>query len=191
MLLNETWTDQHARLLRSHRRLQCALAKRSESADIDCDALDALYHFCCDALNLRDWIRTDLPQHTDGVLALILGSTALSACRNIANASKHFDLDTGRTYTPAGPANAAQKGTVISRAQGWLSLTGDPPPPDFAKVGTTQTTFKIYTGANGVYDALELADQAVKDWEAWLRERGLLCEWPPGPGRARPATPVS
>ncbi len=103
-----------------------------------------------------------------------MGSNALSACRDIANASKHFDLDTGRTYTPGGPAKVAQKGTVISPAQGWLSLTGGPPPADFPKVGTTQTTFKIYAGARGVYDALDLAAQAVREWEAWLRERGLL-----------------
>ena len=51
-MFNETWADQHARLLRSHRRLQRALARRSEPDDADYDPLDALYHFCCDVLHL-------------------------------------------------------------------------------------------------------------------------------------------
>jgi hypothetical protein len=160
-------------LLRSHRRLQHALARRSEPADSDYHELDALYHFCSDALNLRDWIKNDLPQHSRGVRRLIRSSKALSACADVSNGSKHLVL-TQTPYTPGGPAEVAQQGTVISPAPAWLSITGAPLPPDYPTEGTTQTTFTIDAGAHGQYDALDLAAQAVRDWEAWLRTRGLL-----------------
>jgi hypothetical protein len=32
----------------------------------------------------------------------------------------------------------------------------------------------IDTGTHGQYDALDLAAQAINDWDAWLRQRSLL-----------------
>src|SRR6478609_623880 len=97
-MLNETWKDQHARLLRSQRRLQDALARQSERGG-DLDAIDALYHFCCDALHLRDWVKND-PQCQQDASALFQNPSVLSDCRDIANRSKHFEL-WSRPYTPA------------------------------------------------------------------------------------------
>jgi hypothetical protein len=174
-VFNETWADQHARLLRAHNRLQDLLGRRTESAD-PLDALDSLYHFCSDALNLRDWIANDLPQHGASASRLLRSSKALAACRDIANGSKHLVL-TGESYTTgttSGHAEVTQRGVVISPAPFWMSLTGAPPPPDYPTIGTTQTTFTIDAGANGSFDALDLAQQAVDDWTAWLRSRRLL-----------------
>lgn len=174
-MLNENWQDQHARLSRSHRRLQDALAKRAEPEGINYEPLDVLYHFCCDAFHLRDWIRADLPQHENDLQTLFQSSTALSACADIANGSKHLKL-TGTPHTPGGHAVVAQKGTVITPGPAHLYLlSGDTPPPEpTEEVGTTQTTFKIDAGQNGTFDALELASQAVNDWDNWLNARGLL-----------------
>ena len=106
--LNGTWTDQHARLLRSHRRLQAVLANRSEPADVDYDALDALYHFCDDALNLRDWVKADLPRrHGRSAEKLIKHSKPLAACADIANGSKHLTLT--QWHTPQGPAQVSAR----------------------------------------------------------------------------------
>jgi hypothetical protein len=55
-----------------------------------------------------------------------------------------------------------------------MSITGAQPPPDYPTIGTTQTTFTIDAGPNGTFDALDLAQQAVDDWTAWLRSRRLL-----------------
>ena len=63
---------------------------------------------------------------------------------------------------------------MISPPPAWFSTTGAPPPPDYPTEGTTQITFTIDAGANGTFDALDLAAQAVTDWEAWLTTRGLL-----------------
>lgn len=178
-MFNETWADQHARLLRSHNRLQRALGRRTEPADADYAELDALYHFCSDALNLRDWIKRDLPHHAASAKSLFRGpnaSKALAACADIANGSKHLVL-TGESYTTgtrSGHAEVVQQETRISPAPAWISLSGRPPPPDYPTVGTTQIRFKIDAGANGTFDALDLAAQAVNDWDAWLRARGLL-----------------
>lgn len=172
-MMDETWVDQHARLLRSHRRVQKALGRRAEPDDPDYDALDALYHFCCDALNLRDWISNELSQHGPEVVELIRNSIALSACADIANGSKHFTL-TGTPYTPGGHAVVVQKGTVIYPAPARIYPNPDGPTPQAMDVGTKRTTFTIDAGENGVYDALDIAAEAVNEWATWLGTHGLL-----------------
>jgi hypothetical protein len=176
-MFNETWADQHARLLRSHNRLQRMLDWRTEPADPEYAELDALYHFCSDALNLRDWIVEDLPRrHGRSASKLIRRSKALAACADVANGSKHLRV-TSTSYTTgtnAGHAEVVQQETRISPAPAWLSRTGAPPPPDYPTTGTTQFRLKVDAGANGTFDAVDLARQAVDDWEAWLRSRGLL-----------------
>jgi hypothetical protein len=174
--LNGTWTDQHARLLRSHRRLKDALANRPEPADVDYDALDALYHFCGDALNLRDWVKTDLPRrHGRAAYRLIKHSKPLSACADIANGSKHLMLR--QWYTRKGPAKvSARSVTIYARTARAYAGAGAPVPiaPEETEEGSVQISFEIDAGPKKQYDALDLAEQAVNAWNTWLSRRGLL-----------------
>ena len=166
-MLSETWEDQYRRLRRSYALLQDAADQTAGDPDRRrydaASARDILYHFCCDALHLRDWIlNAGLGQSIDDdVRQLFRSSTAsvaLAACADIANGSKHLVL-TRPPYTPGGPAQ------VTKQSRG-------------AKL---PATLPIYLGANhwtidvgGVeHDALNLAHQALADWDAWLTGHGL------------------
>jgi hypothetical protein len=57
-MLAETWIDQYKRLHRSFALLQRVADQntdddRLQQSDV---ARDVLYHFCCDAFHLKDWI---------------------------------------------------------------------------------------------------------------------------------------
>jgi hypothetical protein len=91
--------------------------------------------------------------------SLTSASNALGACADIANASKHLVLNKP-PYTPGGHAK------VTDQTQGArLPVTL---PFHFAA-----THWKVDVG--GVeHDALDLATQAVTDWDTWLTGHMLL-----------------
>jgi hypothetical protein len=173
-VLGETWQDQYKRLRRSYALLQRAADQNNHEPEIQQpdNARDILYHFCCDAWHLKDWIvskSTTLNQSIkDDVWTLFdyekhpqTASTALMACADIANGSKHLEL-TKKFYTPGGPAEVTSQ-----KKRGQFPLTF---PYTF---GSTAIHWKIDVG--GVErEALELASQAVADWDAWLTGHGLL-----------------
>jgi hypothetical protein len=133
-------------------------------------ARDILYHFCCDVWHLKDWITSvssPVRQSVkDDVWTLFdhnqhpqTASDALMACADIANGSKHLDL-TRKFYTPGGPAQ------VTSQSQGAKFPMRFP-------FHFAANHWKIDLG--GVeHDALDLAMQAIADWDTWLTTHGLL-----------------
>jgi hypothetical protein len=59
-MLGETWTDQYERLRRSFALLRRVADSNNYDEELQQpdNARDVLYHFCCDAFHLRDWIRS-------------------------------------------------------------------------------------------------------------------------------------
>ena len=99
-MLGETWKDQHERLKRSH-----ALVQQVGGRTLLPQDRDNAYHFCCDALHLRDWIAAAmakpsftthmLPKQKQNIIEgindqitaeLFTPSRELSACEDIATA---------------------------------------------------------------------------------------------------------
>ena len=173
-MLGEGWEDQYKRLQR-----QYGLVKRSgdsngaynELLHEEACALDILYHFCLDALNLRDWIskaaskpRSNLPSSAEqDVWGLFnannrQASSALMACADVANGYKHFEVD-----SPKNPGGAAE---VVSQTQG-------APFPWRFPIHFGANIFKIDLGGGVQRDALDLAADAVDDWNRWLMNHGV------------------
>lgn len=80
-MLGETWEDQYRRMRRSFAQLQQVADQNTHHPDAQQPevARDTLYHFCSDALNLRDWIQNSptLSQaDRDDVRHLFRSSTA-------------------------------------------------------------------------------------------------------------------
>jgi hypothetical protein len=170
-MLGETWEDQYKRLQRQYALLEKAADANTDYNELLHDRLharDHLFHFCCDAFYLREWIeksslaqpiRDDLPRllNTNGTGT----SAAISACADIANGSKHFGL-TGRSYTTGTNTGHAQ---IVDHVQG-VRLPAQ---------------FPFHFGANHfkidvrgvVRDGLDLARDAVADWDAWLASHGV------------------
>ncbi|WP_280385764.1 hypothetical protein [Nocardia wallacei] len=168
-MLNETWTDQYQRMLRSWKALQ-ELGSPSDSPS-EPSGRDALYHFCQDAFHLRDWIIKDssLPgsgsaQRGQDLDTLFNSSSpALAACADLANGSKHL-VRTRHSYISGerrtGHANLTGQGVTIQLPVATLEGTSG---------GSTQYHWII----EGDWDALEMAAQAVTDWKSWLTAHGL------------------
>lgn len=171
-MLGETWQDQYKRLQRSYALLQRAGDQTVQYPDIQQrdNARDTLYHFCCDAWHLKDWIvskSTVLNQPIkDDVWTLFdynkhpqTASTALMACADIANGSKHLEL-TKTFYTPGGPAKVTRQSQGVTLP---FTLPGN--------LAANHWTIDV----GGVdHDALNLAADAVADWDRWLTGHNLL-----------------
>ncbi|KAA0083274.1 hypothetical protein CIW52_12625 [Mycolicibacterium sp. P9-64] len=160
-MLNETWEDQYRRMLRSYELVRTMTEPIRKPREVD--HRDVLYHFCCDAFHLRDWIQnSDLSEEirqTVGTLFSWESSEALAACADIANGFKHLVLKS-KPKSSGTHAEIVRRTTVIDKSAGHYVST------DIIKAGG-----KILHTRN-------LTDDAVRDWDWWLRERGILPERP-------------
>lgn len=171
-MLGETWEDQYRRLQRQHALLKRSADSNGEYNELLHDrghARDILYHFCCDAFHLRDWIDKSASLAQDirrGVWNLFDvqnnptgASRALAACADIANSSKHLIL-TRPAYTPGGHAE------VVDQTQG----------ANFPKrfpIHFSANRFKIDVGRGVHWDAVDVAAEATANWDAWLTSHGV------------------
>lgn len=172
-MLNETWKEQHERLKRS-RALFKQVGEQTLMPQEIIPGRDVAYHFCCDALHLRDWIAAAIakPQHRsikqkkqimEGIKQKIMDelftpSRELSACADIANGSKHLLL-TGPSYMTG------------QRGRGHAKITKASPTVGVPPIGTTGgyrvDKFEIKVDGQN-RDAQEVADKALAAWNSWL-----------------------
>jgi hypothetical protein len=171
-MLGETWKDQYKRLQRQHELLEMSANPNVEYNELLHDqahARDILYHFCCDAFHLRDWIsnsrlRQNNIQADLGRLLNTRGrgtSAALSACADVANGSKHLKL-TRASYTTGRRRGHAR---VVDQIQG-VRLPAKLP----FHFGANYFAIEV----RGVQrDALDVARDALNDWDTWLKGHGV------------------
>jgi hypothetical protein len=168
-MLNETWEDQYKRMRRSLEALRQASRK---TATPHIDARDVVHSFCCDAFHLMYWIQK-VPLQTD-VRGLVFNnrisgewSPALAICADIANGAKHLTLGqqaSAVTGSKQGYAEIASRSIEIGVPQAW----GEQPTS-----GGYNTASWTVTAGGTEYDALDIAERAVTDWDAWLIRHGL------------------
>jgi len=92
-----------------------------------------LYHFCCDAFHLHDWVVHTFPQadwpriRTQLKSELLDHSPELRACADIANASKHLVLDQKSWVTGAkqGHAEAIGHSVTVGVPTATATVIGD------------------------------------------------------------------
>lgn len=192
-MLSEDWHDQYDRMLWSFRTFE-KLSRPSEHSS-EQDGRDALFHFCQDALNLKDWVGTaiaDGRSPTSGDLDTLFRETShsLAVCADIANATKHGKL-TRKSYLTgekSGHAEVTGQGVTLylppieikvdretfERIAQNISVTSqdkrvehhDPPVPP----GQTHYHWVV----EGDWDAVDFAKQVVLDWEVWLSEHEMI-----------------
>ncbi len=183
-MLNETWRDQYERLKRSYALLQQVGEPTPMPMPMPQEvmpALDVLYHFCCDAFHLRDWVVATFPKgdwkHIRAQLKseLLDHSPELRACADIANGSKHLVLtqDSWVTGNKQGHAEVTGHGLTISPSTATVTRTGDTVVFGHAGNGFTQDTFVIDVGGQH-HDAQDVAAKAVATWDNWLQSRSSI-----------------
>jgi hypothetical protein len=167
-VLDESWADQYRRLKR-----QQALLKKTADSYGEREQLhereygrDILFHFCCDAFHLKDWIKEEralLQSVRDAVEKFIdkknpnPPSIALAACADIANGVKHYHLKKG-SYTRGKQAEVVEHSAGIT-----LPFT----------LAASFANYWVIDIRGRRWDALELAAQAVEDWDTWLTDHGV------------------
>jgi len=171
-MLRETWKDQYKRLQRQHGLLEMSAAPNIDYNELLHDqahARDILYHFCCDAFHLHDWIKNSRLRRNNiqADLRRLLNtnatgtSAALSACADIANGSKHLKL-TRPSYTTGRTRGHAR---VVDHTQG-VRLPATLP----FHLGANYFTIEVRGFPR---DALDVARAAVADWDTWLTSHGV------------------
>jgi hypothetical protein len=151
------WSEQYRRMLRSHARLiEIAQGRMMASSE---QARDALFHFFQDAYHLKDWIKNDSEVTTSVVEKWINETDALRLCADLCNGSKHLRLTRSRTGD-LGTSFAVQDVTVQP------GPVGHPSKPQ-------RHGWRVDSGDHS-WDAVELADNVLRDWRSWLRSERLL-----------------
>lgn len=170
-MLSETWEHQYRRMHRQYDLLKrTADQNKFEEIHEMNRARDILYHFCCDAFHLKDWI-----YYADGQTQTIKDavskflpkgdpkppSLALAMCADIANGFKHGKLTYPTFYTPGGPAEVVEH-TQAARF------------PMKLPFHFSANHWKIRALASGdEYYALDVAKDSVDAWDAWLPSNSL------------------
>ena len=148
------------------------------------DASDCLRQFCRHAFELRDWLLgADIDDSSKAAVRRLFGrpskdpskrvppqSVALAACADIANATKHFNLDRA-SYSTGGHAEVSfESVSSLSDLPEFFRQFVDVVPRLY---GEHQWMW-IITINGKEHDALLLAEDAMKDWENCLVNAGLV-----------------
>ncbi|SEH02344.1 hypothetical protein SAMN05444920_1262 [Nonomuraea solani] len=177
MPFSEGWRDHYDRMLRSRRRLAEAAGPSSIGSD---EARDHLYHFFQDSYHLKDWLVNDpslgfTPAAKQALERHITATRALANCADLCNGTKHLVLNNPRV--PGTPANlASQSVSVTLGAFETVSEFGPSvkelatPPAD----ATTAEHLWLVEFDGHYYDAANLADEVVAEWQNLLRVQGLI-----------------
>ena len=157
-MLNETWDDQYARMLRVRDMLVKAGTRDWDFGSAQ--ARDALYHFFQDAYHLKDWIKAERPNGVTpaDVEALFDSDPTKSEiemrlCADLCNRTKHAEL------------------TKVIR-------TGD------AQTQFASQSVRVHVGAgvahrwtigsnDKTYDVAMVVEKIVATWDKWLAAEGL------------------
>lgn len=152
------WRDQYERMKRFRARASEPMSgsDREGYNQRVVDDLAAFFVFC---YHLKDWLKKDsvhpLPSHE--VENFVSQSESLSLCGDLANASKHAVLRGGSVR--ADPNPNVQGGSVSS---------------DFGPLRFVGSWFEVVTSKGQEYDALNLANQCLYEWDEFLKKKGLL-----------------
>ena len=190
-MIEQGWTEQHDRMLRSHARL-VRVSDGSTSMGSD-DARDALFHFFQDAYHLKDWIKHDsrVPREVqDKIGGAIRDSVALSISADLCHHTKHARLDPARkAHTGDHTTVFATQSvtTTLPTRRVHVAIGHDPCTPTVieevvptpvrsvsSSEGCSATHAWQVVSTETTYDAMQLAGQILADWTAWLTEQGLL-----------------
>jgi hypothetical protein len=188
-VLDETWRDESERLWRSFVNLRQMMEDTATSERIA--ATDPLRQFCRHAFELRDWLlaATDVDPVAKSAIKQLFGrpsdnaarrvsatSFALAACADIANATKHFELDRP-SFSEGGYAKITgeSKSSLSDLPEFFRALSGDVP----RLYGEHQWHWWITINGED-HDALMLAEKAIDDWTACLERVGLVRSYPGG-----------
>lgn len=182
MPLSEGWRDQYERMLRSHDALITAAGPSSVGSDA---ARDALYHFFQDAYHLKDWLKHSPTNHlrtakagavVEDLFDSAKGLPHMQLAADVCNGIKHLRLDLPAKTGDQKTAIATQDVTINALPVFATAFVYSGRPAESAPEAEPVTAEHRWSiTSNGqTWDALDLADEVVAEWERWLTTKQLL-----------------
>ena len=163
-LLQNIYTSPHD-LLKKVQREKAVLLHALGSYDQP-RSTDLLFNFAVGCYHLVDWVKAFRPDLKDDVYTLLNNNMYLSACRDIANASKHVTLNlTQGAYKFYPPVLSSVETSATDHGVYKSALSNqDTVPPIRVKV-------QFQKGAK--ITVQEVVTKAVKAWEDFFRAKAL------------------
>jgi len=130
------------KLRRERDRLRHALTLQSDE-----EMADHLFNLVVTAFHIKDWLKESSKGQTysvSDVESYVQSTQVLSACRDLCNSGKHFQID---RYTPATRDVYGSAGASV--------------------------VIKVLMCDSTKYEALDMADQAIAAWERFFNRYGV------------------
>jgi len=150
------WREKYDRMKRWQSEL-------TQDLPVDNRLVDQYYAFfeCC--YHLKDWLKNDatVPRSVRSkVEAYIRKSRPLCTCGDIANGSKHLEREPGKAWVDP----AAR-----------LSVAPPAFQPGVFQKDAFQTEAQVIVKVSSKrHNALKVANECVREWETFLRSKGLI-----------------
>ena len=122
---------------------------------------DGFFNFVVTGYHITDWIKNDpsVPASAKQDLGSMYKNTHIAACRDIANASKHFTLD---------PKYKGQVTAKTSATSGWgVGRYGK------GSFGVGEESIVVVLIGGERFGALELAQEVVSAWETYFLKHSV------------------
>jgi hypothetical protein len=123
---------------------------------------DRFFNFVVTAYSLADWVQNDpsVPLNAKADLTLFRSTNEIQICRDLANASKHFQLDPKRNPSPTVKSAHSDQGFGLGRFG--AGAYG---------VGEEEIIVWLSTGTN--IKGLDLIESTLRVWEHFFARHGM------------------
>lgn len=123
---------------------------------------ERFFNFVVTAYSLADWVQNDpsIPTAAHNDLANFRSTNELQICRDLANASKHFQLDPKRNPNPAVTSTLSEQGFGIGR----FAVGG---------YGVGEEEISVDLSAGNTMNGLDLVQNMLKAWQQFFTKHGI------------------
>jgi len=147
--------------LRSARDLFAKLERDAELLRKEVSS-DRFFNYVVTAYSLADWIDKDpnVPASAKSDLQRFRGTNEIQICRDLANASKHFQLDPRRNPSPTVAAADSAQGFDVGR----YDVGG-------YDVGEEEITVSLTAGSS--INGLDVMENSLREWQQFFAAHGI------------------
>lgn len=123
---------------------------------------DHFFNFFVTAYSLADWVQNDpsVPASAKNALKQFRGKPEIQICKDLANASKHFELDPKKNPTPMVDSADSAQGYGVGRYG-----IGD--------YGVGEESIVVRLSAGSPVDGMDVMEEALREWKAFFHTHGI------------------
>jgi hypothetical protein len=123
---------------------------------------DRFFNFVVTAYSLADWIEKDpsVPASARSSLQQFRGTSEIQTCRDLANASKHFELDKKMSPSPTVATAESEEGFGVGR----FGVGG---------YGVGEEEITVTLTAGNVINGLDVMENAVRAWKQFFSTHSI------------------